>query len=81
MSGKKAVIQNVIGHSNPAMTAHYTHVNKEAARQVAGVLTLGDAAADPKREPLPGWAVVAAKKLNSKNWKQIKAELLANQTD
>ncbi len=76
----QAVIQNVIGHANPAMTAHYTHVNEDTARQVAGVLTLGDAAADPKREPLPPWAVEAAKKLNSRNWKQIKAELLANLT-
>ena len=77
----QAVIQNVIGHANPSMTAHYTHVNEDTARQVAGVLTLGDAAADPKREPLPSWAVEAAKKLNSKNWKQIKAELLENLTD
>jgi len=73
------MIQANVGHSNPAMTAHYTHVNEEAARQVAGVLTLN--APEHKKEPLPDWAVEAAKKLNSKNWKQIKKQFLENQAD
>jgi hypothetical protein len=38
-------------------------------------------APEQKNELLPGWAVEAAKKLNSKNWKQIKKELLENQAD
>jgi integrase len=33
-----AMIQKIVGHSNPAMTRHYTHVNADAARRVANVL-------------------------------------------
>ena len=31
----QAVIQDSVGHSNPAMTAHYTHVSEATARDVA----------------------------------------------
>ena len=34
----QAIIQGNVGHSNPAMTAHYTHTSPEAARRVAGAL-------------------------------------------
>ena len=34
----QAIIQGNVGHSNPAMTEHYTHISMEAARQVAGAL-------------------------------------------
>ena len=56
------------------MTAHYTHVNEEAARQVAGVLTLNEA---PKEaaQIVPPWIKELAKGMTAKNWKQIKAEL------
>jgi len=67
------VIQNVIGHSNPAMTAHYTHVNEDTARQVAGVLTLGGEQARPA---LPDWERELVEGMAAKNWKQIKGELL-----
>ncbi len=70
------MIQANVGHSNPAMTAHYTHVNEAAARQVAGVLTLGDAAADQKREPLPDWARELVEGMAEKNWEKTKADLL-----
>lgn len=39
-----ALIQEIVGHSNPAMTRHYTHVNEEAARRAADAL---DIAASP----------------------------------
>jgi integrase len=35
-----AMIQNIVGHSNPAMTRHYTHVNVDAARRTANVLSI-----------------------------------------
>jgi integrase len=70
----QAVIQNVIGHSNPAMTAHYTHVNEETARQVAGVLTLNEP--EPKAEQVPAWIVEKLQGMTAKNWKQIKADLI-----
>lgn len=34
----QAVIQSNVGHSNPAMTAHYTHTSMEAAVRVASAL-------------------------------------------
>lgn len=33
-----AVIQAIVGHGNPAMTAHYTHIGSDAAKQAAKVL-------------------------------------------
>jgi len=69
----QAMIQANVGHSNPSMTAHYTHVNEEAARQVAGVLTLGGKQAWPA---LPEWARELVKGMTVKNWKKIKADLL-----
>ncbi len=41
MSGTpQAVIQESVGHSNPAMTAHYTHTSDEAARKVASTFNI-----------------------------------------
>lgn len=41
MSGTpQAIIQDSVGHSNPAMTAHYTHTSSEVARQISSVLDL-----------------------------------------
>lgn len=38
MSGTpQAIIQNSVGHSNPAMTAHYTHTSADAARRISSV--------------------------------------------
>ncbi|QHI68760.1 tyrosine-type recombinase/integrase [Tichowtungia aerotolerans] len=74
----QAMIQANVGHANPAMTAHYTHVGEEAARRAAGALTLNALSAIPERTPLPPWAVEVAKKLNSKNWKQVRTALLNN---
>ena len=37
-----AVIQDTAGHSNPAMTEHYTHINAESARQAAKALELSE---------------------------------------
>ena len=68
------MIQANVGHSNPAMTAHYTHVNEEAARQVAGVLTL-NAPEEPVRQA-PDWIKEELQGMTAKNWKQIKTDLL-----
>lgn len=41
MSGTpQAIIQNSVGHTNPAMTAHYTHTSVEAARRISSALDL-----------------------------------------
>lgn len=72
----QAMIQANVGHSNPAMTAHYTHVNEESARQIAGVLTLKEPGAEQPRAPLPDWARELVEELTPKNLKRIQKELL-----
>ncbi len=34
----QSVVQSLVGHGSPAMTAHYTHVSTEAARRAVGLL-------------------------------------------
>lgn len=79
MGTAQAVIQAIVGHGNPAMTAHYTHIGKDAAKQAAGLLDSGikDAEFEEVRTPLPSWARKLIEKQNSKNWKEIQAALLA----
>jgi integrase len=71
-----AVIQASVGHANPAMTAHYTHVNEGTARDVARALPAFSGNGEPRREPLPGWAKELVESLTEKNVETIKAELL-----
>ena len=78
-----AVVQANVGHSNPAMTAHYTHINEEVARQVAGVLPSFSGEV-PSVKPeitdkLPGWAAKVLEGMNAQNWKQVRDKLLLNQ--
>jgi integrase len=76
----QSVIQASVGHSNPSMTAHYTHVSEDTARKVALVLpafTGSDSkTASAAREPLPVWAVEQLQGMNVKNWKKIRSDLL-----
>ncbi len=72
----QAVVQAVVGHGSPAMTAHYTHIGEETARRVAGVLELDAPATEPAREPLPPWARKLVEELTPKNLKRIQKELL-----
>lgn len=75
-----AVVQAIVGHGNPAMTAHYTHIGEKAMQQAALAMPsdIVDAEFEVLLDPLPAWAKELAEKLNSKNWKTIKAGLLAN---
>ena len=68
-----AIVQASVGHSNPAMTAHYTHVNEITARDVSRALPAFAGNGEPAREPLPPWAVELIEKLPKS---KIKAELL-----
>jgi integrase len=51
----QSVVQAIVGHGSPAMTAHYTHIGEETARRVAGVLDIGngDSESDAKTLPAP----------------------------
>jgi integrase len=74
-----AIIQKSVGHSNPAMTAHYTHVNDSTARDVSRALPMfsnGTPAALPAREAVPAWIREALETMTGKNWKQVKAVIL-----
>ncbi|MDF7799334.1 site-specific integrase [Pontiellaceae bacterium B1224] len=74
----QAVVQAIVGHGNPAMTRHYTHIGEEAAKQAALAMpsNIVDADFEVLPDPLPPWAVELAEELNSKNWKQVKKALL-----
>jgi integrase len=50
----QAVVQAIVGHGNPSMTAHYTHIGEDTARQVAGVLDLNDLD-ETKSRQVPDW--------------------------
>jgi integrase len=73
-----AVVQAIVGHGNPAMTKHYTHIGEEAAKAAALAMpsNIVDADFEVLDEALPPWACELAEELNSKNWKQVKKELL-----
>jgi len=71
----QAVVQAIVGHGNPAMTAHYTHIGEETARKVAEVIEL----TEPKKketQKLPDWAVEKLEGMTAKNWKKVRDELL-----
>jgi len=75
-----AVIQANVGHSNPAMTAHYTHVSEQTARQVAGVLPSFSGEPPPvkreKRDILPPDVIEALQSMTARNWIKVRDELL-----
>jgi len=72
----QAIVQNVIGHANPAMTAHYTHISEETARHTAEAWQLTEPGTAPARAPLPDWARKLVEELTAKNWKRTQKELL-----
>ena len=78
-----AVVEAIVGHSNPAMTRHYTHISESAARAAVATLPalMGDA---PKALPAPAGlasrderlrAIVEA--MTAETWKADKGRLLA----
>jgi integrase len=75
-----AVVEAVVGHSNPAMTRHYTHVSELAAGQAVGLLpsVLGkDMPATTVLKMIEAHKVrELAERLTSKTANEIRAELL-----
>jgi integrase len=69
----QAMIQGNVGHSNPAMTAHYTHVNEETAFKTAQVLQLDN---KPAARTVPDWIAEKLEGMTADNWEQIKAEIM-----
>jgi hypothetical protein len=73
----QAIVQASVGHANPAMTAHYTHVDAATARDVAKALPAftGTGEATP-REPLPAWAREIVERMTEQTWQKARSELL-----
>jgi integrase len=77
-----AVVESIVGHSNPAMTRHYTHVGELAAGQAVAALpaVIGDtkpAQAKPAPEAILHKARAIVESITGKNWRANKAALLA----
>lgn len=77
-----AVVESIVGHSNPAMTRSYTHLSLDASRlAVASLPTLiGDPKASPPKaspESILREARAIAESITAKNWKAQKAAMLA----
>lgn len=70
----QALIQGNVGHSNPAMTAHYLHVNEETAIRTAQVLTLDEPKSTART--VPDWIAEKLQGMTADNWEQIKTELI-----
>ena len=74
----QAVVQAIVGHGNPAMTAHYTHIGEQAAKQAALAMPsyIVDAQFEELPAPIPDWAVELIKELTPENCAEIKKQLL-----
>lgn len=77
-----SVVEAIVGHSNPAMTRHYTHTGDAAALAAVSALPSvmgGVKALPPAPKPRTIDADVVrgvAEGLSGKNWKAVKDELL-----
>lgn len=68
-----AVVQSIVGHSSPAMTAVYQHTSELAAKNAVAMLPAitGEAV-----EPRPTLRQLI-ESLTANNWRAVKAEALA----
>jgi integrase len=75
-----AVVESIVGHSNPSMTRHYTHVGELAAGRAVAALpsVMSEAMQEPKREEdeILREIQTIAKTISAKNWREQKAALL-----
>jgi integrase len=77
-----AVVESIVGHSNPAMTRHYTHVGELAAGRAVALLpsVMSEATPGPtKRTPIEiiRDARLIVESMTAKNFKIVKQNLLA----
>lgn len=79
-----AVVEAIVGHSNPAMTRHYSHIGEAAAAAAVGLLPSITGPDAPTTAPDPARAASEqldrarrlVEAMTAKNWKTTKAELL-----
>ncbi len=80
-----SVVEAIVGHSNPAMTRHYTHTGDDAAAAAVALLPaiMGDVKALPAPASADPLATFKAElrgiveTITAKTWKEAKAALLA----
>jgi len=70
----QAVVQAIVGHGNPAMTRHYTHIGEEAAKAAALAMpsNIVDAHFEVLDDPLPSWAYELIDRMEPNNREQVK---------
>lgn len=74
-----SVVESIVGHSNPAMTRHYTHTSELAARSAIALLpSLTGEQAEPAKTPeaLIAEARALAESMTAKTWKSKRSALL-----
>jgi integrase len=77
-----AVVESIVGHSNPAMTRHYTHVGELAAANAVALLpaVTGDVDTTAPEKRAPGDILrevrASLKSMTAANWREKKAALL-----
>jgi len=76
-----SVVESIVGHSNPAMTRHYTHVGELAAGKAVAALPAIIGESTPAAEKPDGDAILQAareiaSKITAKNWREKKAALV-----
>lgn len=75
------VVESLVGHSNPAMTRHYSHVSETAAQSAIAALpaVTGDMMTTPTlapvHDPLPPWVDELLQTMTDKNWKAVRKEI------
>ncbi|MBU0676918.1 MAG: site-specific integrase [Verrucomicrobia bacterium] len=81
-----ALIRKITGHTSARMTDHYTQFDKAMVSRLSASFHAlptgnGNALALPEhdreqREPLPPWATELVQKMNGKNWRKVRDELM-----
>lgn len=79
-----AVVESIVGHSNPSMTRHYTHVGEAAAGQAVAALpfVVGEApahSADPESDTTETLARIRSllDTMTVKTWQKSRTEIVA----
>ena len=81
-----AVVEAIVGHNKPAMTRDYTHIGDLAASQaVAALPALGESETSDKKTRLPENTIPelsailsGLKRMDKKNWRKIRDDLVEN---
>ncbi len=83
-----SVVESIVGHSNPAMTRHYTHTSEAAATLAVNALptistdssstvpALPPVVPPPETPIAPDWVVEKLATMTAKNWEKVRDEIV-----